>query len=163
MKSEFNFAAYWMFLLGILFPLLLGVVALDDRTYSNLSSTELIIACAFFLCIYIWMIFGELRTKVISITMADNNIVIRRYLGLGFVQRINANDITGFKISVLPSRAGSYEYLYLMVGDRRVAKLSVFYHSNYKELKKYVVSLNIKFIGKSRFSNRQELRDIFIK
>jgi len=43
----------------------------------------------------------------------------------------------------------------------KIAKLSGFYHSNYQELKQYIVSRNIKNVGFESFSNLQELKDVF--
>jgi len=39
--------------------------------------------------------------------------------------------ISGFKISIIRSKAGGfYEYHYLMAADKKIAKLSEFYHRN---------------------------------
>jgi hypothetical protein len=163
MKSKFRFTAYIVGLLAIS-SAVFGVMALSGNLFNpTMSLGPSIYFCSLVVFVWIWLFFGELRTKIISIDIKDNYFVIRRYLGMGKVKIFYLEEISGFKTSILPSRSGSYEYLYLMSGDRKVAKLSAFYHSNYKGLKSYLVSLNIKFIGVEYYSNRQELKEIFSK
>ncbi|WP_295720885.1 hypothetical protein [Mucilaginibacter sp.] len=161
MKSKFRFTAYLLSLLGTGFTVMVLMVLSGNALNPTISLIPFILFCSFFAFLWIWLIFGELRTKAISIEIEDRTFVIKRYLGLGTSRRFDLDDISGFKTSILSSKSGSYEYLYLMVGVKKVAKLSMFYHSNYKELKRYIVSMNIKNIGFERFSNRQELKDIF--
>lgn len=133
-----------------------------NNLVSNSASFGFLILISFFLIfIWVWMFFGELRTKVIHIDLQQDSVKIRRYLGLGVAKTYYFGDITGFKTSILSSKSGSFEYLYLITDNRKIAKLSGFYHSNYQELKQYIVSRNIKNIGFESFSNLQELRDIF--
>jgi hypothetical protein len=151
-------------LLGFLGPLstVLVVMVLSGKVLnSTMSLIPFIFFSSFFVFVWVWLIFGELRTKTISIEIKGRTFVIKRYLGLGTSRRFDLGDISGFKTSILSSKSGSYEYLYLMVGSKKIAKLSEFYHSNYKELKRYIVSMDIKNAGFEPFSNRQEFKDIF--
>ena len=117
----------------------------------------------FFVFVWNWIFFIELRTKAISVEIGSDAIKVKRYLGLGPTKVYLLDSITGFKTSILQSKGGSYEYLYLMIGDRKIAKLSEFYHGNYKELKSNIVSLGIKRLVAEVFSNWRELKDIFSK
>jgi hypothetical protein len=161
MKSKFRFTAYLLSFLGTVFTVLV-VMALSGNAFNpTMSLIPFMLFCSFFVFIWIWLIFGELRTKTVRIEIEDRTFLVKRYLGLGTSRHFDLDDISGFKTSILSSNTGTYEYLYLMVGTRKIAKLSEFYHSNYKELKRYIVSMDIKNIGFERFSNRQEFKDIF--
>ena len=80
---------------------------------------------------------------------------------MGFANTYQIDEISGFKTSILSAKGTCYEYLYLMIGEKKIAKISDFYHGNYKELKRYIISKGIKNMGVVWFSNRQELKDIF--
>lgn len=162
MKSKLRFTAY-LLAIGCFFLTIIPIGLLFERVAKPDFSAVLILLMLFFVFIWIWLIFGELRTKTVSVSFDEDRIIVRGYLGLGKFKVYHLSDISGFKTSVLSSRGGSYEYLYLMVGNKKIAKLSAFYHSNYKQVKGYLVSMNIKFIGVEYFSNRQELKDIFAK
>jgi uncharacterized integral membrane protein len=153
MKSRFKYSAYLVAFATILFAIILLTLFVQNINSNKFPLVPLSFISAFFVFIWTWMFFGELRTKVIYIEIRADHIKVKRYLGFGFSKIFYLEDITGFKISILPSKAGSYEYLYLMVGDRKIAKLSEFYHSNYKELKSCMISLGIKRLGTEVFSN----------
>ncbi|WP_183566323.1 hypothetical protein [Mucilaginibacter sp. SP1R1] len=161
MRSKFSYSSYLVAIGAFLLPLILVMSLLKNGLKSDTPIGLFVIICLFFLFIWIWMFFGELRTKIIKIERENENVIVRRYLGIGNSKHYNLLDISGFKTSVLSSKGGSYEYLYLMMDNKKVAKLSAFYHSNYKELKSHVVTMGIKNIGFEQFSNVQELKDIF--
>lgn len=161
MKSKFRFTAYLSALLGILVTIFVVMVLSGNALNPTMSFTPFILFCSFFVFVWIWLVFGEIRSQTISIKMDGRSFVIKRYLGLGTSRCFDLSDITGFKTSILSSKSGNYEYLYLMLGTKKIAKLSEFYHSNYKELKRYIVSRNIKNAGFEPFSYRQEFKDIF--
>lgn len=129
--------------------------------FAHIIPTEFILVLLPILLIVWLRLIGEIKTKMISLDIEEDSVIVRRYLGFGPAKIYGLGEITGFKISVLTWRGGSYEYLYLMEGDRKIAKLSDFYHNNYKELKRHIISLNIKSSGFEAFSNRQEIKDIF--
>jgi len=117
----------------------------------------------FLLTIYIllWIGYGELRTKAISTTFIDNTVYIRRFYGLGPSTYLDIADFDGYSTSILLSRGGRYEYLYLKRGEKKVIKLSEFYHRNYSDLKEYITK-RIAYLGDEEFSFRTELKEIFI-
>jgi hypothetical protein len=162
MRSKFKYTAYLVGLLAIVFSFLLIGVFSRNALNPNMPLGFFLIACMFFLFVWIWIFFGEVRTKAIAVNLEYDSLTVKRYLGLGIPKVYNLDKITGFKVSILSSRSGSYEYLYLIVGDRKIVKLSEFYHSNYKGLKSYIIAMEIKNLGFERFSNRQELKDIFM-
>jgi len=160
MKSKFKYPAY---LLATGAILILGIsVFIFIEDISKRSGFVLpFVHISPFVFAWIFIFFGELRTKTVTVIVKDDQITIRRFAGAGIARTYAINDISGFKTSVLISKGKEYEYLYLMNGNRKIAKLSEFYHSNYKELKRCFVANGIKNIGFESFSTRQEFRDIF--
>ncbi|MFB9845234.1 hypothetical protein [Mucilaginibacter ginsenosidivorans] len=161
MKSKFRFWAYLLGLLMIVFSVMLVGVLSGSALNKNIPFGFFLIACLFFLFVWIWMFFGELRTKAISFNVEHRSFIVKPYLGLGTAKKYDLDDIAGFKTSILSSKSGSYEYLYLLAGGKRIVKLSEFYHSNYIQIKKYLIAINIKNLGMERFSYREELKDTF--
>jgi len=98
---------------------------------------------------------------MVSVDIDHDKIRIKKYLGIGMLKEYQIGEISGFKISVLRSRGGVYEYLYLMVGDKKIGKISEYYHRNYKDLKNFLITSGLRNLGTEQFSNRQELKDIF--
>ncbi len=93
--------------------------------------------------------------------MIDNkSICVRAFYGLGSKRQFELNDFNGYTTSRIPARySGTYEYLYLIMGNKRVIILSEFYHKNYYELKQ-ALSRKVKFTGDTKFEMATELREI---
>jgi hypothetical protein len=106
---------------------------------------------------------GEWRTKIISLETGFDHFVVRRYFGLGKPNTYYFTDVEGYKTSILPAKGAEYEYLYLVSGGKKVAKLSQFYHKNYLELKDNIVSLKIKYLGYEPYKSGREIKEIFVK
>lgn len=159
MKSKFRYTAYTVALVSILLLIIL-IIFLRERVDSGVALWKTFLSATFFLFLWIWMPFGELRTKIVTVDIDYDKIRIRKYLGLGISKECQIDDISGFKISVLRSKGGVYEYLYLMVGNKKIAKISEYYHKNYRDLKRFLIAAGIPNLGIERFSNRQELRDL---
>ncbi len=90
---------------------------------------------------------GELRTKAIVVYVDRNSVTVKPFLGLGRKKTYKIEDLSGYKLSILSSRGGAYEYFYLIVEEKKVVKLSEFYHQNYRELKTELIRKNIKNLG----------------
>lgn len=160
MESKFKYSAYLVAVLTIVSAMLL--IWLLIATLKSEQTNLVIVIVYFFLgFLWVWMFLGELRTKAIHVKIQNDSIKIKRYLGFGITRIYHIEEITGYKTSILTSKNGSYEYLYLMAGDRKIGKLSAFYHNNYQELKSYIVALHIKNLGFEPFSSLQQLKDIF--
>ncbi len=106
----------------------------------------------------IWLVFGELRTKIISVTIDHQYIEKKNYLG--WYQKYHFKDFDGFETSILVSKGASHEYLYLVKNNRKIIKISEAYHKNYNELKNRI-SLHSKDLGEVQFSYIDELKEIF--
>jgi hypothetical protein len=116
---------------------------------------------AFFIYFTCLLFFGELRTKAIVVIINDQAIIKKGFIGLGVKKIYAINDLSGFKISLLHSGSGTYEYLYLMLGNKKVIKLSEYYHKNYKELKQLLVRKNVKNLGVEYWSFMTETKELF--
>jgi hypothetical protein len=107
-----------------------------------------------------WLVFGEFRTKAIAITLNTDHLIIRRYFGFGKPETIYYNNLDGFENSELASINMMYEYLYFVKGNKKIAKLSAYYHRNYAELKQDV-NTKLKDLGEINFSYWNEVKEIF--
>ena len=145
-----------LFLLSIVF-ILLSLLFEDPST----GTTIVILICSLlFIFILTWLVWGELRTKAIKISIESGKIKTRNYAGLGNEKIFLISEINGYKTSLLPAAYRDYEYLYLFVNDQKVIKLSEFYHKNYSVLKEYIVS-NCKQLDSEKFSLKKEIGEIF--
>ncbi|TFF34099.1 hypothetical protein [Mucilaginibacter psychrotolerans] len=162
MKSEFKFWAYLLMILSMVFTVLTVMVVSGNALNPTIPLVAFLVACLFFLFTWTWFFFGELRTKVIAVEIKSDEITVKRYLGLSFKKTFPIDAFDGYKTSILSSKSGSYEYLYLIADGKRVIKLSEFYHKNYKDLKRIIINKRFKNLRFESFSYLNELRDIFI-
>lgn len=162
MKSRFSIKCY--ILLTLPFLLTFGVIHYliwyNDASHPKAT----IYGPVFFVSIVsftsIWLLFGELRNKMVSITIDDHSISARKFAGLSESKKYHFSSIDGFKISVLSSRGADNEYLYIMKGKRKLIKISDFYHKNYQELKEQI-ELKTTNLGYENFSYIDEIKEIF--
>ncbi len=162
---ESKFRLWVMLPSTIVIILLSATIFFATRTYSVLNPDTPAAAIIFFSVLYIYfltyLLFGELRAKAIKICIADQTITKRGYIGLGIKHTYQLEEITGYLLSNISSRNGTYEYLYLIVKGRKVVKLSEFYHQNYSSLKKALINRNIKYLGIEYWSFIKETKEIF--
>ena len=111
-----------------------------------------------FLYTWIWLVFGELRTKIIIVTIKDLLIEKKNYLGQN--RQYNFKDFDGYKTSILSSRGGTFEYLYIVKNDEKIIKISEAYHKNYFYLKDKIAT-HLKDLGEISFSYKDEFKEIF--
>lgn len=147
MKSKLTFFGYWWAVASIIAAA--GLITLFFESISEFIDSPILffIKCLFFFFIWFALFWGELRTKIISVDIENHEIFVKRYCGLGITQVYRVEQIDGFKTSILSSRGKRYECLYLMITDKKIAEVSEFYHSNYKDLKKQIIANGIKCIG----------------
>jgi hypothetical protein len=154
----------WINILTGLFILFTGLLIFS---FSQLLSIEkipsfgVLIFIGLLVFFWIWIFFGEIRTKAVKVSIEMNNIIVSQYLGLGRKKIFNLSEFDGFKISLLPSEYDTYEFLYLMMNDKKIVKLSEFYHRNYSELKT-VLAKKVTYLGNEKLNILNELKEIFI-
>ena len=68
-------------------------------------------------------------------------------MGVGPKTDINIDQLTGYKLSSISSKSGTFEYFYLIDNNRKVVKLSTFYHKNYHDIKTAILRKRIKNLG----------------
>lgn len=161
MTSKFTFKSFGL-ILSIL-PISLGlsfqINSLFDKTKA-LSPLKGISGILFFVFALSWLFFGELRTKMIKVKIENDFLIIKKFGGLSTGKKYYYSDIDGFKTSIVWSKAGDNEYLYLMQGDKKIGKLSDLYHRNYSEMKK-VLETKLRDLGNDKYNFLEEGKEIF--
>jgi hypothetical protein len=115
----------------------------------------------FFVFFWLWLFFGELRTKAIIVTLESEKISKRSFLGLGPKRIFSFDEFDGYSICSVPAKVGEYEFLYLIKKGKKEIKLSELYHSNYYQIKKEIEQ-RLKSLGKKQFSYITEFKEIFM-
>ncbi len=161
-KSKFSL---WVILTTFIIVILSGVNYLIFSTLiftdnNNKMSFGVVLFIGLLLFTLVWLIFGELRTKIITVVIDSNMISIRNFWGIGRKISFQLSDFDGYKTALLPSKYKTYEYLYLMQDGKKKVKISQFYHHNYSELK-IELRKNVKFVGAEHFNYIRELKEIF--
>jgi hypothetical protein len=159
LKSKFKYRA-------LLIPILI-IVLTTISIYTLIENLPMeieqirwidIYMAVLFLFTWIWLVFGELRTKIIEVTLQNNQIEKKNYLG--FNQKYNFKDFDGYQTSILTSKGQSFEYLYFMKSDKKIIKISEAYHKNYSDLKE-IISSHLKDLGEIQFSYIDEFKEVF--
>jgi len=110
--------------------------------------------------IFVWLVWGEMRTKILKVGIEKDRIGVTNFQGLGNLKIVLFSEIDGFKTCVLPSEYKDYEYLYLIKNGQKIIKLSEFYHKNYAELKNEI-SKKCKNLGIEKFSLGRVIKELF--
>ena len=160
-KSKFSLWVTMTFFVVVILSavnyLIFSKILLADD--SNISfGVLLFIGILFFT--WIWLVFGELRTKIIKVTIESKLLSIKKIGGIGRKVQYELDEFEGYKTCLLPSKYKTYEYLYLIKNGKKKMKISQFYHSNYSEMK-IELRKSIKFLGQENFNYITELREIF--
>lgn len=158
MKSKFKLIAYFIPMLFLFFTGLFIHVIMNMKSTFNSVTVGYFVVSLMFLSIV--MIFAELRDKVIRIELNKNQFIVTPFCGTLNTKIINNKDITGFYTTIVSTKYGSYDYLYLIKDSKKVAKISNQYHKNFDELstevkKKYK---DLGFINSGLVS---EFKDLF--
>lgn len=161
MKSKFRTWTYLPFLLAI-FLMVYSAFVLRVAIFETEAAALLIYVglFTFMIIVWTWVVFGELRTKTLVIHLDGDSIVVRGFLGFGPVTRFELRAFDGFTTSLLPSRYRDFEFLYLMKDNKKLVKISGFYHSNYHEMKQYLAE-RIVYLGDTPYSFMEELKEVF--
>ena len=140
-RSKFRL---WVLLpvLLILFFIFLSYELISTLTNSSDGKTAGVVffIAPFFAFVLLWLIAGELRTKAIKVIINGEEISVKNFAGIGTARSFSFSEFDGYKISILTSRQGEYEYLYLIKNNKKAVKLSQYYHRNYKELKQHIAT-----------------------
>jgi hypothetical protein len=161
MKSKFTIKSYLVLFLSCGFTLLIIKVIpvfFNDPYYKDKLFPKIFLPTLLVFG-FIYLVIGELRTKFIIVEIEINEIKTKRFLGLK-TETYKFSEIEGWKYSHLTSRGGTYEYLYLYKDNKKIIKISEFYHKNYLQLKNKIQE-NFKSLGYEQFSLLDEFKEIF--
>ncbi len=161
MQSKFKFWAFLPVGLLLIVTGLLIVVTLTLFDKPGFPPFSIFVFYGLFLFVWTWLVFGELRTKIIKAQIHESEIIVFNYLGLGKKKVYCLAQFEGFETALLPSKYGTYEYLYLIQKGKKVIKLSQFYHSNYYDLK-LALADRAQNLGQKHYSLLREVKEIFI-
>lgn len=93
----------------------------------------------FFIIIWLWLVFGELRKKTTKVILTEDLITFFDFAGITTGTTLPYSYFDSIKTSILSTRLGNYEYLYLIKEGKKIVCLSQFYHLNYSELKECLI------------------------
>lgn len=156
-ESKFKFTAYIapFFALAIL----LLLVCLIANKFEDFTSIGGGIFASTLLLLSLVMLFNDMVTKAIGIKIYKNDISIRPFLGLGWQKNYEIEALDGFQSSIISAKGGTYRILYLMKDNKKVGKITEFYHSNYNEIHDFFIQ-NLKDLGSVRTNIITEIKDI---
>jgi len=142
-------------------PLFVGIPIVLVTTLFNFSSTFGSLGPGIFTLILLfiaWLfVIVELRDKAIVLYITSNNLQVRRYLGFGKNEKFDLKDLDGFQ----KSATKGYNYIYIISGTIRIAKISSFYHSNFNEILQFSVKY-LNDLGNVHTTISSEIKDAFI-
>lgn len=158
MKSNFRLIAYFipLFLL-ISIGFYIYIIFKFNSTFKSFLPGIFVVSLLF---ISIIIVFIEFRDKVIKVEIINNQLKIHRFFGLMHIQTIDNNFIDGFYDSIVETKYGSYDYIYLMSKHKKVAKISNQYHKNFDELA-IEIKKTYKYLGYFNTGFITEIKDIF--
>ncbi len=159
LKSKFKFRALSVPILIIALTTI-SIVILTENLPMRIEQIRWIdvYMSILFLFTWIYLVFGIFRTQIIEITIENKQIEKKNYLG--FKQKYDFQYFDGFQTSIVNSKSGSFEYLFLVKDNQKIIKISTAYHKNYSELKDKI-SINLKDLGRIQFFYFNECREVF--
>lgn len=158
MKSKFKIDSYFTLLFFIFFIGFLIKILLDFKiVFNSKFAGSLVTILMFFVA---FLIFIELKDKIIAVKFEENSIIINRFCGLKNSIFFDNKEIEGFRNSIITTKYGRYNYIYLMKGNKKIAKISEQYHKNFNDLSSEIEKRykNLGFINSNLIS---ELKDMF--
>ncbi|MFH6994342.1 hypothetical protein [Flavobacterium sp. FlaQc-48] len=138
-KSKFKF---WpIFLISILsfFPFLAIYIYITSPTESVAFPLVVFIIVAYF-----W--FALVRTRVHKVIIEKNNIIVKRYYGLGRSAAYSFSKLDGFVVLFESGKLGISESLFILEKGKRVVCVCSYYLSNFNNLK-LVLKENLTDLG----------------
>ncbi len=161
MTSRFSYKSYSVLFLAIiiiyfLVTLIFSFFSLEIENYekANLALTPLLFL------FFIWLVFGELRTKMILFQIDKEKIIVKKLFGILGNRIYKISEVDGYKISKLQTKSGVYEYLYIIKDGKKIAKLSEFYHKNYNKIKDKIKE-EIVYLGFEKYHHFSEIKEMF--
>lgn len=136
MTSKFRYTAY-LSLIFLVFVVTISLLhlALFKEVFTLFYGGKFVYII---LAISIFSALNRIKAKAIKITIDDNAITVRNFLGFGKKTVTLLYDINGFYTSQIRSRYSRFEYIYIMKDTKKIAKISNQYHTNYTEMEAFI-------------------------
>lgn len=132
--SRFSWRGYMVGALALLFIGLSGLCVYLMAVSREKIPMPVVFTTLLMLFAACWLLFGELRRSAVRLCVDGGMLCVTPYMGLGPVRRYDLRNFDGVTSSVVVSRSGTYEYRYLMCGERRAVRISSFYLKNYRQV-----------------------------
>ncbi|MFC0517704.1 hypothetical protein ACFFGT_26055 [Mucilaginibacter angelicae] len=155
MKSKFKFWPKFFLLMCLFLGVLIVTYVLIyfDRFFAYGKPLHFLsFPYIIFNCIIFSLIGHQLNYKAHKINITGDTITRVRRFGFGLKEVYKINELTGFLTYSISGKKNANEYLYLIAGDEKVAKLSTYYHQNYQELKTLMAQHQIQNLGNERWT-----------
>lgn len=158
MKSKFKIISYFipiffLFLIGLFINTIINIETVFTSIYGGLF----VVGLSF---ISIIMIFFEFKSKIVNVEFISSQFKINRFFGLRNSKIIDDKIIDGFHNSIVKTKYGSYDYIYLMSNNKKIVKISNQYHKNFIELS-IEIKKRYKDLGYINSDFISEIKDIF--
>ncbi|TRW23397.1 hypothetical protein FMM05_14490 [Flavobacterium zepuense] len=136
MTSKFKYTAY-VSVLYLVFVVLIIFwhVSIFKSVFTTVPGGKFVYIIA---AIGVLSLYNSFRTKIVAVSFDDYSLTVKRYFGFGKPHKYFLNDITGYFTSSVWGRYSRHEYIYIMAGTKKVAKISEQYHSNFNEIRPYI-------------------------
>jgi hypothetical protein len=158
MKSKFKMVSFFIPLILLIFTgLLISSLLYIKSDFTSIYGGLFVIFMGF---IVSFLSFLEIKNKIIAIEFSDNQLKISKYFGIGKTKFIDDKIIDGYKNSIIHTRNGSYENIYLLMNNKNVLKFSNQYYKNYNELKAEIQK-KYKYLGHKNSNFITELKNFF--
>lgn len=164
MKSKYR--AWALLPVSLIFPvsalicLIFYIILVKEKGSIENIPYAVFIFLGLFIFVWTWLVFGELRKRVVSVVINNNSIARMNFVGIGPRRVFDFKDFEGYVTMFAPSKWGTYEYLFLLRQNHKAIVLSEFYHKNYHELKKEI-SIGVIFLGEKPFTLMEMLKNIY--
>lgn len=130
-----------------------------DNSFTTAIYICLYFVLFFFVLVTYWII-TEIRKKLITVSIQSSTMLVGAFYGIGSKKIYDYTEFDGFITTQVPVLyAATYEYLYLIKGDKKIVILSDFYHRNYAALK-LVLGDKLVFLGDQPFNMSSEIKEL---
>lgn len=139
LKSRFKFLPIFLVSILSIFPFLAISIYIISPKVSVFFPLLVFIMVAYF-----W--FSIVRTRIHKVIIEKNNIIVKRYYGLGKAIGYNFNKLDGFVVLFESGKLGISESLFIVENGKRVVCVCSYYVSNFDNLK-LVLKENLTDLG----------------
>ena len=158
MKSKFTYFIILPIILILFLLTVIPIIAFNINTAFNSKVAGMFIV--FLLIFTLFMFYTDSKQKIISVELKNNKMIINRFFGLNKSEEFLDNQIDGFNSSIVPTKSGSYNYIYIICKNKKIAKISDQYHKNINEMKSEIEK-KYKYLGYKDSGIISELKDMF--